>query len=183
MALISERKKFLNVKCVFQFSVQLLSETFLTLRGIERDIMNVLGSSCNLSLCPCQILMKPEFRGQIFKNIFKYQISCRVPCGRTDRHDEASGRWGLNFRDKFSKIYSNIRFHAEFHADGQTGMTKLVAALFFNANVSETASSGIHLLPNANSATCLLPATSCTGLYVSEESVCICSCWVCAVMT
>jgi len=32
-------KKLLNTKCVFWFSLQLLSETFLILRGIERDVI------------------------------------------------------------------------------------------------------------------------------------------------
>ena len=32
-------KKLLNIKCVFRFSLQLLSETFLILRRTERDII------------------------------------------------------------------------------------------------------------------------------------------------
>jgi len=32
-------KKLLNIKCVFWFSVQLLSETFLILRRLERDMI------------------------------------------------------------------------------------------------------------------------------------------------
>ena len=41
--------KFLNTKCVFWFSVQLLSETFLILRRTERDIIkNVYRSSCKV---------------------------------------------------------------------------------------------------------------------------------------
>jgi hypothetical protein len=42
-------KKLLNIKCVFCFSVQLLSETFLIIRRIERDIIiNVHRSSCKV---------------------------------------------------------------------------------------------------------------------------------------
>jgi len=33
------KKKLLNIKCVFGFSVQLLSETFLILRRTERDMI------------------------------------------------------------------------------------------------------------------------------------------------
>ena len=33
-------EKFLNTKCVFWFSLQLLSETFLILRGIQRCVIN-----------------------------------------------------------------------------------------------------------------------------------------------
>jgi hypothetical protein len=42
-------KKLPNTKCVFRFSLQLLSETFLTLRRNERDtIKNVYWSSCKV---------------------------------------------------------------------------------------------------------------------------------------
>jgi len=36
-------KTFGNIKCVFLFSVKLLSETFLILRRTERDIINIQG--------------------------------------------------------------------------------------------------------------------------------------------
>jgi hypothetical protein len=40
------KKKLLNIKCAFSFSLQLLSETFLILRRIQRDIViNVKTSS------------------------------------------------------------------------------------------------------------------------------------------
>jgi len=40
-------KKILNMKCVFRFSLQLLSETFFILRRNERDMTkNVYWSSC-----------------------------------------------------------------------------------------------------------------------------------------
>ena len=42
----------LNIKCVFRFSVQLLSATFLILRRIQRDmIKNVYRSACEVPLC------------------------------------------------------------------------------------------------------------------------------------
>ena len=44
-------KKLLNIKCVLWLSLQLLFETFLTLRRIQRDIViNVRTSSCNVSV-------------------------------------------------------------------------------------------------------------------------------------
>jgi hypothetical protein len=44
-------KKLLNIKCVFWFCVQLLSETFLIPRRIQRDIIiNVDRSSCKVPL-------------------------------------------------------------------------------------------------------------------------------------
>jgi hypothetical protein len=44
-------KRLLKVKCVFWFSLQLLSKTFLILRRIQRDIVkNVEKSSCKVPL-------------------------------------------------------------------------------------------------------------------------------------
>jgi hypothetical protein len=34
------KKKLVNIKCVFEFSLQLLSQTFLILRRTERDMIN-----------------------------------------------------------------------------------------------------------------------------------------------
>jgi hypothetical protein len=45
-----EEKNLLNIKCVFRFSVQLLSKTFLILRIIQEDITNVHMSSCNVHI-------------------------------------------------------------------------------------------------------------------------------------
>jgi hypothetical protein len=42
--------KLLKVKCVFWFSLQLSSETFLILRKIQRDIINVYWSSCKVTV-------------------------------------------------------------------------------------------------------------------------------------
>ena len=42
-------KKLPNVKCVFWFSLQLLSETFLILRRNERDVTkNIYWSACKV---------------------------------------------------------------------------------------------------------------------------------------
>jgi len=44
-------KKLLNTKCVFWFSLQVLSETFLVLRRIQRDmIKNVCWYSCKVTV-------------------------------------------------------------------------------------------------------------------------------------
>jgi len=50
-------KKLLNVKYVFRFSLQLLSETFLIRRRTERDIIDCLSFLLDL--------MKPELSRQI----------------------------------------------------------------------------------------------------------------------
>jgi hypothetical protein len=97
-------KTLLNVKCVFWFCLQLLSETFLILRRIQRDIIiNVRKSALKYPLfmsdCNETRILSTDFR-----KILKYQISYNsysgsrvVPCGRTDRqidrHDEANCRF------------------------------------------------------------------------------------------
>jgi len=60
MVWFSERK-LLNINCVFWFSHQLLSETFLILRRINRDIVHVRRSSCKLTRSPDEILTKIIF--------------------------------------------------------------------------------------------------------------------------
>ena len=46
-------KKSLNTKCVFWFSVQLLSETFLILRRTERDMIKIIYRSACECVPPC----------------------------------------------------------------------------------------------------------------------------------
>ena len=44
-----KKKEFLNIKCVFRFSLQLLSETFLIIRRTEGDmIKNLYWSLCKV---------------------------------------------------------------------------------------------------------------------------------------
>jgi hypothetical protein len=94
-------KKLLNIKFIFWFSLQLLCETFLTVRGIEWDIViNVKTSSCY----SCRILMELESFLNIFSkrssDIKFYQnpysdsrvVSSRT-ARRTDRRDEANSRF------------------------------------------------------------------------------------------
>jgi len=58
------RKKLLNIKCLFWFSLQLLSEIFLILRRIQRDAHR---SSCYVATrYSYHILMKLALSGQIF---------------------------------------------------------------------------------------------------------------------
>ena len=47
----SKKKKLLNTECVFRYSLQLLSQTFLILRIIQRDIViNMKSSSCKVAV-------------------------------------------------------------------------------------------------------------------------------------
>jgi hypothetical protein len=68
-------KKLLNIKCVFWFCLQILSQTFLILRRIQRDIIiNVHRSSCKV---PLLLLDFNETRilSTGFRKILKYRIS------------------------------------------------------------------------------------------------------------
>jgi len=56
-------KKLLNTKCVFWFSVQLLSETLLIARSNERSLVAFRYSSHN----SCQIIMRNEFSQKIWE--------------------------------------------------------------------------------------------------------------------
>ena len=69
-------KKLLNTKCVFWFSLQLLSEIFLVLRRNERYMIE------NICLCACKVptilvgyWWKLNFLNICFKKILKYQIT------------------------------------------------------------------------------------------------------------
>ena len=81
----------LSTKCVFWFSLQLLSETFLIPSRIVRDmIKNVCRSSCKVPVILCQILMKRGSLDRFFEKSWNIEFhenpssgSRVVPCGRT----------------------------------------------------------------------------------------------------
>ena len=95
------KNKILNIKCVFQVSLQILPETFLIPRVIKRDItVNVHGYSRNC----LQNFKKLEFSRQIFEKYSNIKFdkdspswSPAAPCRRTDgqanRHEEADSRF------------------------------------------------------------------------------------------
>jgi hypothetical protein len=60
-------KKLLNVKCVFWFPVQLLSETFLILSRIQRDII----INVHMSLCKVPLLLSDFNETWIFSTDFR----------------------------------------------------------------------------------------------------------------
>jgi hypothetical protein len=62
-----EKKKVLNIKCVFRFSLQLLSGTFLILRRTERDVIKIyigLHVKCPLALSDLNktLIFSTDFR-------------------------------------------------------------------------------------------------------------------------
>jgi len=89
------KKKVNGQKCVFWFSLQVLTEIFLILRSIKRDIIkNIYWSSCKVNVCPCHILTNLEFSRQNsekYSNIkFTENPSSRIQVVPwADTHDEA----------------------------------------------------------------------------------------------
>ena len=93
MARFSE--KLLNIKCVFSFTLKLLSEIFLILRRCEEDIINVHMSSRNAAVNSWQISMKLQFYRQNFEKysniVFQWEPVCSTLTHRqTERHDDAN---------------------------------------------------------------------------------------------
>jgi hypothetical protein len=99
------RKKLLNITCVFQISLQLLSEIFLILRRTERDVINAYWASCNMLVILVIYEWNLNFLDKFLKNT---QISYLMKIspvgaelfradGRTDRqtytHDVANSRF------------------------------------------------------------------------------------------
>jgi len=84
-------EKFLDMKFVVWFSLQLLSENFLVLRRTERDMIIIVHSYSSSGRYSCQILMKLEYCLQILEKCSN--IKCHenptngnrvVPSRRTD---------------------------------------------------------------------------------------------------
>ena len=108
------KKKLLNTKCTFWFSLQLLSETFLIIRRTERDIINVnMPVFITLTLFLSDLNETWPFATD-FRKILKYKISSKSvqwepsrlmrADGRTGRHDEASS--------PFSRFYERTQWSA-----------------------------------------------------------------------
>ena len=99
---ILEKKKLLNTKCVFWFSLQLLSETFLILRGIKPDITINCTHVCTWSTCySSHHVIEIEFSWQILKKSLNIRFHLKSPVeaelfhanGRTDRYDKVNSRF------------------------------------------------------------------------------------------
>jgi hypothetical protein len=93
------RKSLLNISCVFWFSLQRLSVTFLILSIVESDIvMKEHLSSCRVPEILVRFQRNFDFLDRLSKSThIKFHEnpssgSWVVPCGRGDGHDEANGR-------------------------------------------------------------------------------------------
>jgi len=94
---IFEKKNLLNTKCVFWFSLQLLSETFLIIRRNERDmIVNVYRSACKVPVILVRLLWNFNFLDRFSKKSSNIKFHENPSSGsqvalwdrQTDRHDE-----------------------------------------------------------------------------------------------
>ena len=83
-------KRLLNVKCMFRFSLQILSETFLILGRIQRDIIiNIRKSSCKVPV----ILI----RHQTSRKSIQWEQSCSMRTDK-DRHKEGNSHFWKFFK-------------------------------------------------------------------------------------
>jgi hypothetical protein len=89
---------FLNIKCVFELSVQRLSDTFFTLRGNERNVIeNIYRSSCNVPLVRLDFNKTFVFltnsqkilKYRILGALFLWELLCSMQTnGRTERQTD-----------------------------------------------------------------------------------------------
>jgi hypothetical protein len=112
------RNKLFEIKYAFWYSPKLLSETFLILRGADRDIINIytgLHVKCSLLLSNCN---KIELSRRISNNIQTSNFIRILPvvaelfhvAGETDGHNEANSRfsqvWGCAYKQPEINIMS-----------------------------------------------------------------------------
>jgi len=106
-------KKLLNTECVFWFSLQRLSEIFLILRRIERDIIkNVYRSSCKV---PVIFLDFNEIRIIFldFRSKIKYRISWKAIQWERSCSMRTDGR--TDYTTMLIVIYCNVRRHLKYY--------------------------------------------------------------------
>jgi hypothetical protein len=109
--LIFEEKNLLNTKCVFWFSLQLLSKIFFILRRIKRDVIKTcVGLHVKYSLFLLYLDETWSFfthfqknpRILIFMKIHLFGVELFYADGwtdiQTDRHDEANSRFSNFFQ-------------------------------------------------------------------------------------
>jgi hypothetical protein len=119
-------KKLLNIKCVFWFSLQLLSEIFLIPRRILwHTTTNLHWSSRNLSIILVKFYWNLNFLGT-FTKIIKYKISWKsvqwqpstLSSMQTDRQTD---RHTIKITVTFPN-YANMQKNGFQHFEGTSGM-------------------------------------------------------------
>ena len=74
--------KLRNTKCVFRFSLQLLSETFLSLRLTERDMIKIVHwSSCKVPVICVRFSLNLNFLDAFSKKKYSNVKFCKNPYG------------------------------------------------------------------------------------------------------
>jgi hypothetical protein len=106
---IFRKKPLLNVKCVFWFSLQLLSETFLILRRTEWDII---------------------------KNVYR-SAACKVPLFLLDFDETWILKIVLRTILKYQILWKSVQWETRcfMRTNRRTGMTKLIKGFRNSANV------------------------------------------------
>jgi hypothetical protein len=111
----------LNIKFVFWFS-QHLSETFLTLRRIQQDGINIPRSSCIVPI------MLPEFNDtSTFSTNFRKTLKHQVPrkYSNIKFHENAqTSNFTKILKHQISRKYSNIKFHENTQTSNFTKILK-----------------------------------------------------------
>jgi len=112
-------KKLLKVKCVFWFSVQLLTAKFLNVRKFKRDmIVNVYWSSCQVPVILAIFYWNLNFLDRCFEKYSDIKFhenpssgSRVAPCGPTERRDKYRKKLIVAFHIFSKKSTNNIILH------------------------------------------------------------------------
>jgi hypothetical protein len=122
-ARFSAQKNILNIKCVFWFYEQLLSEMFFILRKIQRDVIkkNVYRPSCKVKRYFYQVLMKLWFSKIYFRETPKYKMSWKY---KISRKYKISWKYKIPWKSVHWKPSCSIRTVGQ--TDGRTDLTNLI---------------------------------------------------------
>ena len=102
------RKKLLNIKCMFLFSLRLLAETALILRRNERDVIkNVYRSSCKVPDVNEPWNLSTDFRKILQSRISRISVQWAASCSmQTDRQTHTT-KLIVAFRNSAKSVYQD----------------------------------------------------------------------------